>query len=116
MSQRTAARGCAQFRGLFRSLVLDPGLLFAHILSAEIFAKIMLEEMGETRDRIFTPLATLATLLSQILSDDHSCRATQSLARRSRATTMLTGDRRILHSPATLASDAPAPSCSPIWR
>jgi Transposase DDE domain len=74
MSQRTAARGCAQFRGLFRSLVLDPGLLFAHILPAEMLAKTVLEEMGETCDRIFTPLVTLATFLSQILSDDHSCR------------------------------------------
>jgi hypothetical protein len=74
MSQPTAARGCAQFRGLFRSLVLDPGLLFAHILSAEMLAKIVLEEMGETCDRIFTPMVTLATFLSQILSDDHSCR------------------------------------------
>ena len=73
MSQRTAAEGDTQFRGLFRSLVLDPGLLFAHILSAEMLAKIVLEEVGELR-RIFTPLVTLATFLSQILSDDHSCR------------------------------------------
>ncbi len=51
MSQRTAAEGNTQFRDLFRSLVLDPGLLFAHILSAEMLAKIVLEEMGETCDR-----------------------------------------------------------------
>ena len=31
--------------------------------------------MGKTGDRIFTPLVTLATFLSQVLSDDHSCRA-----------------------------------------
>jgi len=54
--------------------VLDPTLLFAHILSAEIIAQIVLQEIGETGDRIFTPLVTLATFLSQILSDDHSCR------------------------------------------
>jgi hypothetical protein len=71
MSQRTAARRCTQFRGLFRSLVLDPGLLFAQILSAEMLGKFMLEQMGETCDQVFTPLVTLATFLSQILSDDH---------------------------------------------
>ena len=35
----------------------------------------MRQEVGETCDRILTPLVTLATFLSQILSDDHSCRA-----------------------------------------
>jgi hypothetical protein len=74
MCQRTAAQASTQFRGLFRSLVLDPGLLFAQILSAELVAAIVLEEVGQTCDRIFTPLVTLATFLSQILSDDHSCR------------------------------------------
>jgi hypothetical protein len=34
----------------------------------------VLQEVGKTGDRIFTPLVTLATFLSQILSDDHSCR------------------------------------------
>ena len=60
MSQRTAAEGNTQFRDLFRSLVLDPGLLFAHILSAEMLAKIVLEEVGETCDRIFTPLVQVS--------------------------------------------------------
>ena len=74
MSQHTTLRSGAQFQSFFRSLVLDPTLLFAHILSTEIIAQIVLEEIGETTDRIFTPLVTLATFLSQILSDDHSCR------------------------------------------
>lgn len=119
MYQRTVVQSSTQFRGLFRSLVLDPGLFFAHIVSAEILAKIVLEEMGETCDRIFTPLVTLATFLSQILSDDHSCRgavARLKAWRSSRAAAMLTGDRWILHSPATLAPDAPPPTCSSICR
>ena len=65
----------AQFRSLFRSLVLDPDLLFKHILSTEKLARIVAEEVGKTRDRIFTPVVTLCTFLSQILSDDHSCLA-----------------------------------------
>jgi hypothetical protein len=74
MSQGTTARAITQFRGLFRSLVLDPSLLYAQILSAEIVASIVLQEVGETGDRIYTPLVTLATFLFQILSNDHSCR------------------------------------------
>ena len=74
MSQHTTPQSGTQFQSLFRSLVLDPTLLFAHVLSTEIIAQIVLQEIGETADRIFTPLVTLATFLSQILSDDHSCR------------------------------------------
>jgi Transposase DDE domain len=74
MLHPTAATVTTQFRGLFRSLVLDPGLLFARVLSAETIAKVVLQELRQTGDRIFTPLVTLATFLSQILSDDHSCR------------------------------------------
>ena len=65
----------AQFRSLFRSLVLDPGLLFNHVLSAEHLAAAVAQEVGKTCDRIFTPVVTLCTFLAQVLSDDHSCRA-----------------------------------------
>ncbi len=65
----------AQFRSLFRSLVLDPGLLFNHVLSSEHLAAAVAQEVGKTCDRIFTPMVTLCTLLAQVLSDDHSCRA-----------------------------------------
>jgi Transposase DDE domain len=74
MSQPTTAHATTQFRCLFRSLVLDPALFYAHILSAEIVAQIVLQEVGQTDDRIYTPLVTLATFLFQILSNDHSCR------------------------------------------
>ena len=74
MSQHTTAQAITQFRGLFRSLILDPALLYAYILSAEIIAQIVLQEVGQTDDRIYTPLVTLATFLFQILSNDHSCR------------------------------------------
>src|SRR4051812_20183816 len=61
----------AQFRQIFGSLVLDPGLLFAGVLSTERLAR----QVGHSHARIFTPLVTLATFLAQVASDDHSCRA-----------------------------------------
>src|SRR5436305_7344924 len=74
MSQPTTGRGITQFRHLFRSLVVDPALLYAQLVSVEIVAEVVLREVGPTDDLIYTPLVTLTTLLFQILSDDHSCR------------------------------------------
>jgi hypothetical protein len=55
-------------------MVLDPALLYALVLTAEILGQVVLQEVGQTEDRIFPPLATLATFLFQILSNDHFCR------------------------------------------
>jgi hypothetical protein len=65
----------AQFRGLLRSFALDPGPLTDELLNAEHLARVITEEVGPTRDRIFTPLVTVAAFLGQVLSDDHSCQA-----------------------------------------
>ncbi len=65
----------AQFRSLFRSIVLDLDLLSHHVLAVANVTRIVAEEVGTTSGRIFTPLVTLCTFLSQVLSDDHSCRA-----------------------------------------
>jgi hypothetical protein len=75
MSDASRGGAATQFRGLFRSLVLDPGLLFHHVLSAEHLARVVTQEVGKTCDRIYTPLVTICTFLAQVLSDDHSCRA-----------------------------------------
>jgi hypothetical protein len=75
MSDPNPATTPAQFPSLFRSFVLDPRLLLGQVTSAERIARIADQECGTTRDRVFTPLATLATFLSQVLGDDHSCRA-----------------------------------------
>jgi Transposase DDE domain len=64
----------AQFRGLFRSLVLDPALLLARALDPGDLARIAAEEAGPTRESLFTP-ETTAVFLSQVGSDDHSCRS-----------------------------------------
>jgi hypothetical protein len=65
----------AQFRSLFRSLVLDPALLLDRVLTADSIARAVAELAGTSRERIFTPLATLAVFLGQVLDDDRSCRA-----------------------------------------
>jgi hypothetical protein len=75
MSDPNHGGSAAQFRSLLRSLVLDPGLVFNHVLSAENLAAAVAQEVGKTCDRIFTPVVTLCTFLAQVLSDDHSCRA-----------------------------------------
>jgi hypothetical protein len=62
-----------QLRSLFRSFVIDPGLILGHVLSAEHIAAVVAEEAGKTRDRVFTPLVTLAVFLSQTLGDDQTC-------------------------------------------
>jgi hypothetical protein len=63
-----------QFHDVFRSLVLDPGLILGRVLTADHVAAAA-REVGPTCDRIFTPLVTLAVFLAQVFSDDHSRRA-----------------------------------------
>jgi Transposase DDE domain len=74
MTDPTPKGSPAQFRSLYRSLILDPDLLFADALDGEELARVVAEEAGPSRDRIFTPFVTTAVFLSQVLSDDHSCR------------------------------------------
>ena len=60
---------------MFCSLVFDPDLILGQILSTEWIAEVVVQEVGKTCDRIFTPLVTLALFLGQVFSDDHSCRS-----------------------------------------
>ena len=63
----------AQFRHLFRSLVLDPALLLGRVLTTDSVLQAVASAAGG--GSIFTPAVTLAVFLSQILAEDHSCRA-----------------------------------------
>jgi hypothetical protein len=71
MSQRNDVGGLVQFRNEVRT---TPGLPFSEVLpGAQIEA--VLTQLGTTfRDRVFSPVVTLWTFLSQVLSADHSCR------------------------------------------
>jgi hypothetical protein len=69
-------RGIAlvQFEESAPGFLQDCSLPFGSVLTAKEVAMIR-EELVETCDRIFTPLVTLGPFLSQIHSDDPSCRA-----------------------------------------
>jgi hypothetical protein len=74
MPDTIAPAPAAQSAATFRCLVLDPALLPAGVLEANDLSRIISEEVGPTRDRLFTPATTTALFLSQVGSDDHSCR------------------------------------------
>jgi hypothetical protein len=50
------------------------GFPFCDILDGDVVQQILTQENVVFRERIFTPLITLWTFLSQVLSQDHSCR------------------------------------------
>jgi Transposase DDE domain len=52
----------------------DHGLPFADSLSEQIILNALNEHGIKYRDRVFTPVTTIWGFLSQVLSDDHSCR------------------------------------------
>jgi Transposase DDE domain len=52
----------------------DHGLPFADSLSEENILNALNEHGIKYRDRVFTPVTTIWGFLSQVLSDDHSCR------------------------------------------
>src|SRR3954454_4603125 len=52
----------------------DEGLPFADVLTAARIHDALTEHAVRYRDRVFSPVTTLWGFLSQVLSDDHSCR------------------------------------------
>jgi hypothetical protein len=52
----------------------SPGLPFADVLTEARIRDALDEHGGEYRDRVFGPVTTIWGFLSQVLSDDHSCR------------------------------------------
>jgi Transposase DDE domain len=65
---------CQRVRDQIQLLRDRPQLPFADLLEAETVAEAVAAEGVLGRTRIFTPLITVWTFLSQILSPDHSCR------------------------------------------
>jgi DDE family transposase len=64
---------------LRRQFVQAAGLPFADVLSAAQLQQVLNDCQVEFRERIFSPLITVATFLSQVLDPDHSMR--QAVAR-----------------------------------
>lgn len=67
-----------QFRFLQRQFLQDGELPFSDVLSEEIVAPALHTTGACWLERIYTPLVTLWVFLSQVLSEDHSCRAAVS--------------------------------------
>lgn len=68
-----------QVESLRRQFGQAAGLPFASVLSANQVQNVVNECQGPFRERIFTPLITVSTFLSQVLDPDHSMR--QAVAR-----------------------------------
>jgi hypothetical protein len=64
-----------QVRFLRRQFLQDGDLPFATALSEATIAPALQSIDAPWKDRVFSPLVTLWTFLSQVLSADHSCRA-----------------------------------------
>ena len=56
----------------------NEGLPFADILTEASIQEVLNEHGVAYRDRVFSPLTTIWGFLSQVLSEDHSCRDTVS--------------------------------------
>jgi Transposase DDE domain len=52
----------------------NAGLPFAQVLTQSMIRDVLNEHGVEYRDRVFNPVTTIWGFLSQVLSDDHSCR------------------------------------------
>ena len=109
MPQATAPR----IRDQVNLLRETPGLPFSDLLDADMVAEALSQEGAHFRDRVYTPLVTIWTFLTQVLSRDPSCRAAVSnliahLVAKGRAP-LLRGDRQLLPGAAT-------PPARRVWR
>jgi hypothetical protein len=69
MSQHTLRRAEEQAKSL-----RETGIPYQDMLDGQMVETALAEEQVEFRERIFTPLITLWTFLTQVLGEDHSCR------------------------------------------
>ena len=63
-----------QLQFLRRQFLQEGDLPFTDVLSTEIVSQALTSAEVVWKDRIYTPLVTLWVFLSQVLSEDHSCR------------------------------------------
>lgn len=64
-----------QIRFLRHQFLQDGNLPFTNVLCEATIAPALKSIVAPWKDRVFSPLVTLWTFLSQVLSADHSCRA-----------------------------------------
>lgn len=64
----------SQIESLRQQFGQSEGLAFREVLSSEGIEQALAEELGEYRHRVYPPVVTLAAMVSQVLSEDPSCR------------------------------------------
>ena len=79
MSHSNQGSVASQAETLQRQFAQAPGLPFAELLAPELIEELFRKHQVKTRDRIYTPLITLAMFLSQCHDEDPSLR--QAVAR-----------------------------------
>jgi hypothetical protein len=77
--QRKVQSPKSQVESLCRQFAQAPGLPFADVLCPRQVQRVLDDCHVTFRERIFSPLVTLTTFLSQVLDPDHSMR--QAVAR-----------------------------------
>ena len=70
LPKKRLQRGIAEFR---RRVADQPTPALGAVLPAETISKIMDEEVGAYRERVYPPLTTLGLLIGQVLSPDGAC-------------------------------------------
>jgi hypothetical protein len=75
MAHATAEPPCRTVARLRQYFANAPRLPFADLLDAQQVEQALVAEQVSFRDRLFAPLVTLWTFLSQVFDPDHSCRA-----------------------------------------
>jgi Transposase DDE domain len=66
---------CSRLQKSIRTLQRTVGLPFSNLLPADQVAQVLAEVGVIFRDRVFNPVVSLWTFLSQVLSPDQACRA-----------------------------------------
>jgi hypothetical protein len=75
MSYSTRLASHAQLTAFLQSFALSSALPFGAVVDVDHIFNAIADQAGSTRDTVFTAVATFCTFLSQILSQDGSCRA-----------------------------------------
>jgi hypothetical protein len=115
-------RGVAlvQLKNLLGGFLQGCPLPFGAVLTIKDVLEVIREELVETWDRIFTPLVTLCTFLTQIHSDDPSCRAAVARLNAARvaqgASAVLAVNGRLLQGPPTPSRVAATTAAGLKWR
>jgi hypothetical protein len=72
--KRSKKGGFAEQIRRFRArFVQSAGVALEQILTTRILRKVVLEEAGRWRERVYSPLITVVLFLEQVLGADHSC-------------------------------------------